>query len=359
VDADQVLAFRLARSGLAARDAPGLAAAAACPASDFTRDAALLALGARAEDVTRDAYAAAVDAGDVIVAHVIRGAIHALAPGDFARYGRALVARDDDELGVQLGQQMQRLAAEHGFAPTTALDDVAAATQDALKGGRALDKVELHQALRERVDAAYMPWCKGCQSHHVAPMLWRYATVKAGARLDAERRYRSGKPGRAPAASDAVRRFLHFYGPAKPGDFADWAGLAKPHAKRLWDDVADELTAVDGGWLLAGDADALTSPPDAAGIRFLPPGDPYLQKPNRPLLLPDPELRKRFFRPVASPGALLLDGRIAGLWRAKAKGKQLELTVEPLGRLPRAPVNEEAQRVAALRGARAAKLVLA
>ena len=55
LDADQVLAFRLARSGLAARDAAGLAAAAACPASDFSRDAALLALAARSDDVTREA----------------------------------------------------------------------------------------------------------------------------------------------------------------------------------------------------------------------------------------------------------------------------------------------------------------
>jgi hypothetical protein len=53
VDADQVLAFRLARSGLAVRDGRGLAEAAACPASDFARDAALLALAARAEGVSR------------------------------------------------------------------------------------------------------------------------------------------------------------------------------------------------------------------------------------------------------------------------------------------------------------------
>jgi hypothetical protein len=359
VDADQVLAFRLARSGLATRDADGLAAAAACPASDFTRDAALLALAARADGVTRDGYAAAVDAGDLVVAHVIRGAIHALAPGDHARYGRALLARDDAELGVQLGRQVQQLAAEKGFAPSAALDDVAAATEEALEGGKALDKVELHQALRERVDADYMPWCKGCESHHVAPMLWRYATVKAGVRLDAERRYRRGKPGRAPAGSDAVRRFLRFYGPARPAEFADWAGLAKPHAQRLWDDVADELVELDKAWLLQDDEDALAGPPDAEGVRLLPPGDPYLQKPNRPLLLPDEALRKRFFRPVASPGALLHDGRVAGLWRAKAKGRKLELTVEPLRRLPRSAVGEEAQRVAALRGAAEATLVIA
>src|SRR5829696_5059456 len=165
MDADRVLAFRLARSGLATRDARGLAAAAACPASDFVRDAALLALAARAPDVTREGYLEAVDAGDVVVAHVLRGAIHALAPGDFALYGRALLARGDDELGVQLGRQVRRLAAEHGFAPTDALAEVAAATRDALAGGTALDKNALHEALRARVRGELMPWCRGCGSH--------------------------------------------------------------------------------------------------------------------------------------------------------------------------------------------------
>jgi hypothetical protein len=362
VDANQVLAFRLARSGLAARDARGLASAAACPASDFARDAALLALAARSEGVTREAYDAAVDAGDLVVAHIVRGAIHAVAPGDLALYGRALVARDDDELAAQLGRQVKRLAAEKGFAPTEALDEVAAATKDALSGGRALDKNALHQALRERVSADLMPWCRGCDSYHVAPMLWRYGTVKAGVRLDAERRYTMGRPGRALRASEAVRRFLRFYGPATPGDFADWAGLAKPHAGRLWDEAAGDLTEVRVGrtraWVLDEDAEALESPPAAAGIRLIPPGDPYLQKPNRPLLAPDDGLRKRLFRPVASPGAVLKDGGLVGTWRAKAKGKTAEITVEKLGRLARADLEEEARRVAELRGARDLALVI-
>ena len=51
--------------GWSPRSARGLAEAAACPASDFARDAALLALAARAEDVTREAYDHAVDAGDL------------------------------------------------------------------------------------------------------------------------------------------------------------------------------------------------------------------------------------------------------------------------------------------------------
>jgi hypothetical protein len=322
-----------------------------------------LALAARVEDISRDAYTEAVDAGDVIVAYIMRGAIHAIAPGDLALYGRALLARDDAELAVQLGQQVQRLMAEHDLTAADALDEVAEATADALAGGRKLDKVELHAELRQRVRAELMPWCKGCKSHHVAPMLWRYATVKAGVRLDARRRYRMAKPGKAPAAREAVRRFLSFYGPAKPGDFADWAGLAKPHARRLWDEVAGDLAEVRVGkasaWVVGDDVAELESPPQAEGVRFIPPGDPYLQKPNRALLAPDAELRKRLFRPVASPGAVLKDGRLAGVWRAKAKGKQAEITVEPLGRLTRAGVEPEAERIAQLRGAAGLALEIA
>ena len=64
---------------------------------------------------------------------------------------------------------------------------------------------------------------------------------------------------------------------------------------------------------------------------------------------PTPGLRKRLFRPVASPGAVLSDGRLAGLWRVKAKGKRTELTVEKLGRLARKDIEGEAQRIADLR----------
>ena len=104
---------------------------------------------------------------------------------------------------------------------------------------------------------------------------------------------------------------------------------------------------------------ALESPPAAEGIRLLPPGDPYLQKPNRPLLAPDDELRKRLFRPVASPGAVLRDGRLVGLWRARAKGRRTELSVEQLGRLARGELEDEAERIAELRGSSEAAVVIA
>ena len=363
MDSDQVLAFRLARSGLAGRDTRSLAAAAACPASDFARDAALLALAARMEDLSREDYERAVDAGELVVAHVVRGAIHALAPADFALYGRALLAGDDAELAVQLGRQVRRLAEEHGFAVGEALEEVAGATEDALARGRSLDKNELHEELRQRVrpgpDAVVPRLRQPPRGSHAVALRDRQGRRAP----DSDRRYRLGSPGRAPRASEAVGRFLRFYGPSRPGEFAEWAGLARPHADRLWERVAGELAEVRVGsgkaWLMSEDVGALESPPPATGIRLLPPGDPYLQKPNRPLLTPDPELRKRLFRPVASPGAVLRDGRLAGLWRGRAKGRKLELTVEAPGRLPHGELEEQAQRLAALRGATEAALVVA
>jgi hypothetical protein len=361
--AEQILRFRFARSGLAGRDAETFAEAVACPASDFARDAALLALAARRDGVARPEFDDAVDRGaDIVVAHVLRGAIHALAPDDLALYGRALIATDEEELLAQLGTQVQRLARDQGFAATDALAKVAEATKAALSGGRALSKNELHDELRDRVGADLLPWCKGCQSHHVAPMMWRYATVKAGTRLDSERRYLLHRPGRGPAGGEAVKRFLHFYGPATPGDFADWTGVSKPHARRLWERVHDELSNVTveqrTGWALQNDVAELDSPPEADGVRLIPPGDPYLQRPNRSLLAPDSELRKRLFRPVASPGAVFDKGRLAGLWRVKAKGTKLEFTVEKLARIRRRDLDEEVQRVAAARGASEVELAV-
>lgn len=310
----------------------------------------MLALSVRFAELTREAYESAVDSGELTVAHSLRGAIHAVAPEDAAIYGRGLIAADDDGLG----RQVQRLAEEKGFDPTDAVAEVEQAARQSLGGGQALDKNALHDRLRDRVNPDLMPWCKGCNSYHVAPMLWRYATVAAGVRLDSERRYALGEPTDIDDDAEVVRRFLRFYGPATTAELAQWTGVGKRHANRLWEVVADELTGVTVGegeaWLLAADLGELESPKQVEDIRLIPPGDPYLQKPNRPLLAPDADLRKCLFRPVGSPGVVLREGRLAGLWRVKRVGKKEEICVEKLTRFALGDLEQEAQRVADLRG---------
>lgn len=360
VEHEQARAFRLARQGLDRRRAISLPAAAACPTSDFQRGSALLALAARAEQVTRDEYDRATDAGELVVAPTLRAALHALDPADFSLFGRGLLADDEQQLAQQLGRSVQRLLDETRIGARAALDEVAEATASALADGRALTKDELHEELRGRVRTELLPWCKGCGSHHVAPMLWRFGGVQAGMRCDAQRRYLLGDPGPAPEPSEAARRFLRVYGPATAKDFGAWAGLARAHARELWRQVEAELAEVrvegERCWLLAEDEPALASPPPARGVRLLPPRDPYLQHPDRAQVAPDPALRNRLFRPVAGPGAVLQDGRLVGLWRVRARGQRTEVDVEELAPIDRPALEAEAERVAQLRGAEGAAI---
>jgi len=363
MDPEQVAAFRLARQGLDARRPLTLAAAAACPASDFQRGSALLALAARADGVSRGAFDAAVATGELIVAPSLRAAIHVVAPADEALFGRGLVATEDGDLGEQLGVTAKKQLQEASIRPSAALAEVTEATAQALADRGALTKDELHEALRGRVRPALLPWCKGCGSHHVAPMLWRYAAVMTGARLDTARRYRAGEPAAAPGATEAVRRFLRAYGPATVKEFTAWAGVARAHGRALWGRIAGELAEVRIGgrtlWLLGEDEAAFASPPRASGTRLLPPRDPYLQHPDRSWIAPDAAVARRLFRPVAAPGAVLCDGRLAGLWRVRAKGRRAELTVEALGDIDAGALEAEAARIAQLRGAERVEVLLA
>ena len=286
----------------------------------------------------------------------MRAAIHALAPADFSLLGRTLIATESDELAAQLGNQFKRIAERTGIDAGDALEEVAEATADALSDGRKLSKNELHEELRARVRGELQPWCEGCQSNHVAPMLWRFGGVRAGVRRDSEGRYLIGRPtpkGK-PDPVDAVRLFLRFWGPADGSQFTAWSGVPRKLGKRLWSEVEPELEAIEWGgvkgWLPADDIDELAAAPAIEGVRLLPPKDPYLAQPDRATLVPDAPLRKRIFRPVASPGVVLVDGRIAGIWKVRARGKRSTFEIEELSRIPKRGVSEEAERVAVLRG---------
>jgi hypothetical protein len=65
----------------------------------------------------------------------------------------------------------------------------------------------------------------------------------------------------------------------------------------------------------------------------------------------DPAEKKRVYRDQGwiSP-VLLVDGRMDGVWKHERKGKRLDVTIEPFGRVPkwvRAQAEAEAERLAA------------
>jgi hypothetical protein len=93
-------------------------------------------------------------------------------------------------------------------------------------------------------------------------------------------------------------------------------------ARGTFDAIAAELLAVRSpvgeGWILASDEPSFLAEPDPpAAARFLPSGDSWwlYQGAGREMLVPDPGRRAQLWTPRVWPGALLVDGEIAGTWR--------------------------------------------
>ena len=145
-----------------------------------------------------------------------------------------------------------------------------------------------------------------------------------------------------------ICRYLSGFGPARPDEIANWAGVAKPdiagalervELRRFEDEQGKEL--IDLPRLPLPDADT------PAPVRFLPVWDAtLLAHARRTQILPE-KYRSRVFNTKTphSVNTFLVDGQVAGTWKYE-KGK---VKVEAFGRLPkgvRAEVDDEAERLA-------------
>ena len=354
----QALAFRLRRHHLTERLGPGGAPSAAVVGlQDTPPGTAGLALAARA-DVAPEAL------DELVLVPSIRGAPLAVAEQDLAVFTAGLEPPDEEAARAVVGNAWKSL---DGITAMEALDRVSDAVHDGLRDGP-LGRDDFHQALRERLPDELLWWCKGCQSHHVHPSLWR-ATGIRGVLAIVGREGRSavfGSPPKAPALDDPgaelARRFLRAYGPARSKLFADWAGLATSHANALWE-RAGPLVPVDldgtEAWILAEDEPRLANATATDCVRLLANLDPLNAGRDRELLAPDAALRKRIWRVLGGPGTVLASGEIGGLWRPTKKGKELLITVEPFGRLTKSAKDQlasEAERIAPFRGAETGQL---
>ena len=162
------------------------------------------------------------------------------------------------------------------------------------------------------------------------------------------------------AAREVTRRYLAAYGPANREALARWFGMPSPALAGRWlKELGDEAAAVevDGEELvmLAADVEEAAAAEPAGSVRLLPAFDHYVVAAPRDAdaVLPA-EHRARVYRPQGwlSP-AVVLDGRIAGVWEHEAKGETVTVTVTPFGKPPRAlraGVEAESERLAAFLG---------
>jgi hypothetical protein len=152
----------------------------------------------------------------------------------------------------------------------------------------------------------------------------------------------------ADARRELAGRYLRVFGPATADGFARWAGVSRRAAGETFASLESSLLPVRSPlgdeWLLAEDEPvvrAAEQPP--APARLLPSGDSYflLHGAERELLLPREDRRERLWTSRVWPGALLVEGEIAGVWRRAQRTVRVE-TWSRLSRGARDAVEAEA-----------------
>ncbi|HEX5504715.1 MAG TPA: crosslink repair DNA glycosylase YcaQ family protein [Thermomicrobiales bacterium] len=310
----QILAFRRAVGALDARLAPGAASlrrAAWAGLQDSMPRAALLAIHARVAGTRPDTWE------DPAL-------IQVWGP----RFSAYVVAVDDRAV-FTLGR-LPDAAAGRRFAQETA-DRL-----EAVLAGRRLSYAEAGRALGMNPNAL----------RYAAP------TGRVLIRWEGARRptiWAAPAPAMDPgeARLELARRYLHVLGPATAASFAQWAGIPAARGPAAFAALGHALlpvaTPVGDAWILAADEPAFRSPAaPPAPARLLPSGDAYwlLQGRDRELLVLDAERRPQLWTPRVWPGAVLLHGEVAGIWRRDAANVTIAAW-RPLSPAERAAVEAE------------------
>lgn len=151
----------------------------------------------------------------------------------------------------------------------------------------------------------------------------------------------SSKPGYLPddPLAELAQRYLSSYAPATPQDFSTWSGLSMSQAQSAWKRILNHLVEVNWngstGWILSNQQSLLGQVflHDQI-VCLLPRYDTYLLGyQNRDLII-DEQFRKRIY-----PGggllypAVLVNGRVSGLWGIKTFMNRIEVIVEPFEEL--------------------------
>ncbi|MFJ6675643.1 DNA glycosylase AlkZ-like family protein [Actinosynnema sp. NPDC091369] len=195
--------------------------------------------------------------------------------------------------------------------------------------GETATKGELSAAISPLLPAVVTPHCPTCRAEHVIENVFRLATLLAGIELEhlgpklVFRRPTARPDVEEPGEPTLLRDYARLVGPFAKADAEKWLGAGPQDA---WPDLRP--VRVDGKRLLAAEdlaAEDVAEAPDPPAGLLLFPRDPYLLGPRH--LVADPDVAKRVWRPVGSPGALVLHGRVAGAWRHEFCGRTVTFQV--------------------------------
>ncbi|QGV76921.1 DNA glycosylase AlkZ-like family protein [Streptomyces ficellus] len=346
VSRGQVLAHRVAAHGFdRSSPAPGVLALGV---QDTPYGSAQLALAARG---------ASREGLDLVWS--FRGAPHLHRRAALPALARALWPLDDTDATARIDTAVIREGARLGTEAfrVTAEAFRAAVTSEMSKG-------DVSTAVSAAVPGSLTYWCERCGARHVSGLLFQQAGLfgaigvapRGNGTVLAPLSTRYPVPAVAAGTGELVRAYLRHLGPATPAEVAKFLGTKPAVVRAVWpgDDLSEVWVDGRRAWLPASELDALLSAKGRRLVRLLPPGDPFLQARDRALLVPDQSREREIWRAIGGPGALLVGSELVGIWRARAAGRGLDLTVTPFSALSasvRARVEAEAATVASGRGA--------
>lgn len=348
----RILGYRAAAQGLD-RTSAGRDRVLALGVQDTPYGSARDALAARSDD-------AAAEHDSLVLVWSWRGAPHLHRPGDLAFLAAALWPVNDTDATTRIGTGQIREGAQRGLRAFT---EAAEAMGAALTGP--MTKGELSAAVSAAVPADLTYHCPSCRTRHISGALFQQVGLAARVRVCPQGRSThldvlpegigpDAVPERAEGTAAALHRYADVLAPVTPAGLAAFLGTDIATIRAV---LPDDLVPVNGpagtGLVPASAVADLDGAADVRATRLLPPGDPWLQARDREFLVPDRARRKAIWRPIGSPGVVLVDGEIRGIWRARATPRDtLAVSVEPFEPLSvrtRDELEAEAQRLARAR----------
>nr|WTA70504.1 winged helix DNA-binding domain-containing protein [Micromonospora sp. NBC_00855] len=313
-------------------------------------DGARWALAVRGVDVT------ALSDTELVLLWTVRGAPHLYRRADVAKVAAAVEPFSEADAGKRIYDAAKPLKAA-GIDTLAALDEIAARMRAVVSTPTV--KGDLSGRLATMLPEPYLRFCRPCDATHLYEMPFRLAALRAGLELQLDtsppvlRRITGFRKAAAPGDRfDLVRAYLRLLGPATPKQVADYLDAPVRDVKAHWpEDVIEVTVDREVRSLLAADEKSLESA-DGRGTRLLGPFDLFLQAKDRATLVPDAAHAKELWPVLGRPGAVLVDGELAGTWRPRKSGKTFTVTVQPWQRLPdatRKAITAQAEHLAAHR----------
>jgi hypothetical protein len=149
-------------------------------------------------------------------------------------------------------------------------------------------------------------------------------------------------PDRTAALGEIARWYVAAYQPTSQEDFAAWSGLPVTDVRTAWEQVGTLVAIGDGAqrlWLHAEACEITETTAVSLAARLLPAFDDYLlgYRHRGHALASEHATRVHPGGGIIRP-TVLMDGRVAGIWRIDRSSSQARLAVEPFAELDGAEV---------------------